>query len=141
MTATEYSDTVILSCPDCRCDAGITNPSPAAPGSYYYCASCDEEWYEPRPDDRNEIYRDLGMALAALTWMTFQLAVMLTFTLGFALVLHQNYGYASDDLPIPATGYAFLFFIFWITILFPALFDLVTTVGRYTWRAIWGTPL
>jgi hypothetical protein len=126
--------TPILSCPEHRSPALADLDLPA--GQYYYCPACDCEWCDINdPSDR---LRDIGIALAALTWLTFQCGVYFVFMLGFVLALTQHYGYAPEDAIGPAAGYAFLFFIFWILLLFPALFDLITTAGRHAWRGIWG---
>jgi hypothetical protein len=129
--------TPILSCPQHRSTAlaGI-----ASPGNYYYCPACDDEWHEPGPDERAS-YRDYGMALAALTWLTFQCGVYFTFMLGFVLVLTQNYGHAPDDAIGPAALYAFLFFMFWILFLFPALFDITVGTAQRVWHGIRGQSL
>jgi hypothetical protein len=114
------TDTPTLSCPEHRPAALATLDLPV--NSYYYCPTCDDEWCND-PGDSWRAY-DYGMALLVTTWLAFQCGVALTFTLGIALVLRDNYGYADDSAVGYGTLYGFGLFIFWITILFPALWHL-----------------
>lgn len=130
-------DIPILSCPEHRSPALADLALPA--NQYYYCQACGDEWVnEPTASWRSH---DYAVALLALTWLTFQCGVYFLLMLGFVLVLTQNYGYTPEDAILPAAGYSFVAFIFWITVLFPALLHLVADVGERAWRAVWGQSL
>lgn len=130
-------DTPILSCPEHRSPALADLALPA--NQYYYCLACDDEWCsEPTSGER---LHDIGMAAVVLGWLTIQIAVITMFCLGFALALHQNYGYDRDHAIWFGALYGWLAGIFWVTAIFPGLFNLITEASERTWYAIRGWSL
>jgi hypothetical protein len=130
-------DAVHLCCPTCALNDGLywSQPLDIPTNQYYYCPLCHAEWCLPAPTENRS---GRLFILGALTWLTFQFALMLAVMLGWTLVLRDNYGYTEDA----ALGYGALYgTLTWIGstfLTFPAMWagqDAARWVRGYLWGA------
>lgn len=133
------TETVYLGCPQCRADS-LLPPRCGAPGQWYWCGACGQEWSEDGPEWGRPGARELA-------------AVVLTVAMMMALLFGEGaliLGWMLPHFPATEDGQAMavlvsigLVFIPWIAsiwLLHRVMFW-ITEFSHVAWRYVWGRSL